>query len=222
MRVLAVDTTTARGSVAVVEDGVVVGEVRLRSDASHSRRLLPAIAFLLEALGLEADGIGGYVVANGPGSFTGLRIGLSTVQGLAIGHPAPCLGICALDALAARMQGEAERLVALMDAYRGEVYAGVYDRRARHLEGPLVVPLERVLEGLSGEVAFLGDAVAGYRDRIVDAMPEARFPDRDLFLAGTLGRLAEPRLAAGEGVAASLLRPLYVREADATHARRGR
>jgi tRNA threonylcarbamoyladenosine biosynthesis protein TsaB len=220
VRVLAVDTTTSRGSVAVVEDGAVAGEVRLRSEASHSQRLVPAIGFLLDALGLEPDAIGGYAVANGPGSFTGLRIGLSTVQGLAIGHPAPCLAVCALDALAARIAGEADRLVALMDAYRGEVYAGVYDSEARRVDGPQVARIERVLQGLAGEVAFVGDGVAGYRETIRAAMPQARFPDRELFLAGTLGRLAVPRLAAGEGVAAAQLRPLYVREADAVQARR--
>jgi tRNA threonylcarbamoyladenosine biosynthesis protein TsaB len=223
VRVLAVDTTTARGSVAVVEGGQLLGEVRLRSEASHSRRLLPAIAFLLESLGVPLQTISGYAVANGPGSFTGLRIGLSTVQGLAIGHAAPCLAIPALDALAARMRGAAPRLVALMDAYRGELYAGIYDSDAGLLEGPLLLSPERLLERLGQSVtAFLGDGACLYRERIAQGHPGAVFPERSLFLAGTLGLLAGPRLSAGEGGDAALLRPLYVREADAMRALRSR
>jgi len=221
--VLAVDTTTVRGSVAVVEGGEVLAELRLRSEASHSRTLLPGLDFLLQSLGLTPASVEGYVVASGPGSFTGLRIGLSTVQGLALARPGPCLGVPALDALAAKMRGAAERLVALMDAYRGEVYAAVYDAEARPLEAPCVMPPAAFLARLGpGRVAFLGDAVAGYRAALGSARPDAVFPDRELFLAGALGRLAEPRLAAGEGGPPASLRPLYVREADALQAQRAR
>jgi tRNA threonylcarbamoyladenosine biosynthesis protein TsaB len=213
MRILAVDTTTARESVAVVWDGEVRGEVRVHSTDSHSRRLVPAIDFLLQSLALPPAQIEGYAVTTGPGSFTGLRVGLSTVQGLALASGRPCLGLSALDVLAARIAGSAPHLAALMDATRGEVFAGLYDEAGRPVRQASATPLETWLEGLPPACAFTGDAVAAARPLIEARLPQARFPRRGLFLAGTLGRLAEPRLVAGEGVAPQDLRPLYLREA---------
>ncbi len=208
------DTTTPRGSVAVVEGGELLGEVRLLCADSHSRRVLPAIAFLLEGLGLAPHDLAAYAVTIGPGSFTGLRVGLSTVQGLALAGGRPCLGVPALDVLAALIAGCAEWLVAMMDAYRDEVFAGVYDREVRLVGSRCLAPPQLVLEGLPGPAAFVGDGADRYRGRIAELNQGAVFPPRELFLAGTLGRLAAPRLAAGEGVSPDALRPLYLREAD--------
>jgi tRNA threonylcarbamoyladenosine biosynthesis protein TsaB len=213
MIVLAVDTTTARESAAVADAGEVRGEVRLFSSDTHSRRLVPAIDFLLSQLGLAPGAIEGFAVTTGPGSFTGLRVGLSTIQGLALAAGRPCFGAPALDVLAARIAGTAPHLVALMDAYRAEVFAGLYDGAARALAPPLVTPLEPWLATLPRGCAFIGDAVAAHRASIEAACPDAVFPARPLFLAGTLGLLAEAALREGRGVAAEELRPLYLREA---------
>ncbi|HUG52395.1 MAG TPA: tRNA (adenosine(37)-N6)-threonylcarbamoyltransferase complex dimerization subunit type 1 TsaB, partial [Vicinamibacteria bacterium] len=123
MKILAVDTTTERESVAFVESGVVEGEVRLRTVDGHSRRLMPAIASLLEAMGRSVLEVEGYAVTVGPGSFTGLRVGLGTVQGLALAASRPCLGVCTLDVLAATVAGEAPALAAVLDGAReGQVF----------------------------------------------------------------------------------------------------
>jgi tRNA threonylcarbamoyladenosine biosynthesis protein TsaB len=212
MKVLAVDTTTARGSVALVDGGEVAGEVRLIV-GSHSSQLVPAVAFLLERLGLGPGDVGGYAVAVGPGSFTGLRVGISTVQGLALASGRPCLGVPALDVLAERIRGCAEELVAMIDAFRGEVFAAVYDAEARPRGGPVVEEPGAFLARVGPAAAFVGDGALLHRDAILRLRPRAAFPRRSLYLAGTLGRLAEPRLAAGEGVGPEALRPLYLRDA---------
>jgi len=197
--------------VALVSGGEVLGEVRLHSGAGHSHSVMPSVAFLLESLGLGPLEVEGFAVASGPGSFTGLRIGISTVQGLALASGRPCLALCALDLLAARMRGAAPCLVAMIDAYRDEVYAGVYDPEGR-LQGPWRTEAPAALvASLPQEAAFLGDGAARYRDEILRLRPGAGFPERSLFLAGTLGLLAEPRLQAGEGGPAEGLRPLYLR-----------
>ena len=213
MRILAVDTTTASGSVAFLS-GDAEGEVRLRPVENHSSRLVPAMAFLLEGLGLVPADVEAYVVATGPGSFTGLRVGISTVQGLALGTGRPCLGIPALDALAARMRGCAPCLVAVMDAWRGEVFTSVCDASGQPLGPALVEPPESLLARVPDGAAFLGDGAVRYREKILARRPRAVFPERDLFLAATLARLAAPRLAAGEGGPPEWLRPLYLREPD--------
>src|SRR4051812_29396863 len=118
MRVLAVDTTSERESVALADGGVVVAEVRLRTAEVPSRRILPAIAFVLESAGVAAADVEGYAVTVGPGSFTGIRVGLSTVQGLALAAGRPCLGVSTLDIVAALARGEAPTLVPMIDAGR--------------------------------------------------------------------------------------------------------
>jgi tRNA threonylcarbamoyladenosine biosynthesis protein TsaB len=211
VRVLAVDTTTERGSVAIVSGGEVLGEVRLRSGMGHSKRLMPAIAFLLDGLGLKAEDIEGFAVTAGPGSFTGLRVGLSCVQGLALASGRPCLGLSTLDVLAARIAGSAPTLVAAMDAYRGEVYACLYEADGRRRGDPVTAAPAQAFAGLPAGTAFIGDGAVKYREEIRTAVADARFPTRTAFLAGTLGLLAEPALQAGSGVAPAALRPLYLR-----------
>jgi tRNA threonylcarbamoyladenosine biosynthesis protein TsaB len=214
VRVLAVDTTTERGSVAVTEDDCVRGEIRLASGEGHSRRLLPAVDFLLHSLGLHPGDIEAFAVTTGPGSFTGLRVGLSTVQGLALGAGRLCLGMSALDVLAARIAGTAPASVALMDAYRGEVYGAVYDGEGGMVGQASVERPEALVDRTPEVAAFVGDGAQRHRELIVSLRPRALFPPRSLFLAGTLGRLAAPRLKCGEGVAPAELRPLYLREPD--------
>lgn len=214
MKVLAVDTTTERGSIAVAEDGAVRGEVRLAGPEGHSARLLPAIEFLLGALGLAPRDVEGFAVTTGPGSFTGLRVGLSTVQGLALASGRRCLGVSALDVLAARVAGAAPALVAMMDAYRGEVYGAVYDGDGRAAGPPSVERPEGFVVRVPEEAAFIGDGAERHRALIQSLRPRALFPARSLFLAGTLARMAAPALARGEGVVPSALRPLYLREPD--------
>lgn len=211
MRVLAVDTTTPWGSVALVDGDSVAGEIRLRSERGHSERLLPGIAFLLEGLGLPPGEIEAYAVAIGPGSFTGLRVGISTVQGLALASGRPCLGVCALDVLAERIRGAAPCLVAMIDASHAEVFAAVYDAEARLKGERAALAPAALLETIPDEAAFSGDGALRYRSEILARRTRALFPDRSLYLAGTLGRLAAPRFAAGEGFAPQALRPLYLR-----------
>jgi tRNA threonylcarbamoyladenosine biosynthesis protein TsaB len=214
VRVLAVDTTTARESVALAEGGEVRGEIRLSRVDVHSTHLLPSIAFLLEGLGLAPTEVDGYAVAAGPGSFTGLRVGLGTVQGLALAADRPCVGISTLDALAAGAVGSADCIVAVMEAHRGEVFGGIYDGQGRRRGEPGATPLAALLDRVEGGAAFVGDGAVKYRSEIASARPDAVFPARDLFLAGTLARMGEAVLSAGGGVAASELRPLYLRDAS--------
>lgn len=211
IRILAVDTTTERGSVAIVSAGEVLGEVRLRSGMGHSKRLMPAVAFLIEGLGLTAADIEGYAVTAGPGSFTGLRVGLSCVQGLALASGRRCVGLCTLDVLAARIAGAAPTLAAAMDAYRGEVYACAFERDGSRRGDPVTAVPGEAFAGLPPGTAFIGDGALRYRAEIEAAVPSAVFPARTAFLAGTLGLRAEPVLASGGGVAPAELRPLYLR-----------
>jgi tRNA threonylcarbamoyladenosine biosynthesis protein TsaB len=213
--ILALDTSTERESVAVVRDDTVMGEIRLRAVEGHSRRLLPAVDFLLSSLALAPADLAGFAVTLGPGSFTGLRVGLSTVQGLALGAGLPSVGLCTLDVMAASLAGRADCLVAMMDAYRGQVFAAIYDREGRLLSERVAEDPQLFVERLPERPLVIGDGASRYREILYERRPQAEVAGDDaLFLAGTLGRLAAPRLAAGQGQPPGELRPLYLRGAD--------
>jgi len=213
MRVLAIDTTTRSGSVAVVDAEHVLGELRFAGELDHSARVLPAARALLAVLGLPLADVDAFAVTLGPGSFTGLRVGIATVQGLVLASRRPCLGVSTLDVLAARIRGAAATLVAAIDAYRDEVYLGVYDAEARPQGPPRVGRPEALAATLPPAAACIGDGALRYRDALAAGCPGASFQRRSLFLAASLGELAVPRLLAGEGADAGSLRPLYLRGA---------
>jgi tRNA threonylcarbamoyladenosine biosynthesis protein TsaB len=216
MILLSVDTTTPWSSVAVLRDGAVQAEHRLREDGGHSRTLFVAIEHLTRALGLAPSEIDAYAVAVGPGSFTGVRIGVSAVQGLALGSSRPCLGFTSLHGLAAKLQGSAAAaIVPMIDAYRDQVYGAVYESDLRLRVEPVAADPEALLaQAGDGPVTVVGDGAMRYRDRIAAARPDAVFADRSPFIAAALGRVAYAALAAGQGGPAASLRPLYLRAPD--------
>lgn len=213
MRLLALDTTTPNGSVAILEDEEVRAEIRMVSE-SHSLWLVSALQELYANAGWSPRDVEGYAVASGPGSFTGLRVGLSTVQGLALAAGRPCLGVTTLEALAYLARGSADTVVALVDAFRDEVFHARYDGQGRAAGDRGVGRIERALAGLAGRVAFVGEGARRYRAEILAHFPQAVLPDIEPFLAVPVGRLALPRFHAGEGIPPRALRPVYLREAD--------
>ena len=198
---------------ALVEGGQTRGEVRLVT-AVPSIAVLPAVDLVLRSLGLGAADVDGYAVTLGPGSFTGVRVGLSTVQGLGLGSGRPCLGLSTLDVLAAGIAGQADHLVVLADAFRDEVFVGRYDRDARPVAPPSRQRPEAVLADLPAQCVLTGDGARRYEGLVRERLPGARIVAGDPFLAAALGRLAEPLLEGGGGVSAAELRPLYLRDAD--------
>ncbi len=191
----------------------ILAEARLVTTAGHSRWLLPAVEALLRGLGLEAGAVDVFAVTIGPGSFTGLRVGLGTVQGLALASGRPCVGLPTLDVLAGAAAGASGTVVALVDAFRGEVYSGVFDAAGLLRRPHGVGPLAAVLEGLPAGTAFVGDAAVDHREAIRGVVRDAVFPASPEFLAAPLATAARRRAISGASVSASGLRPLYLRDA---------
>src|SRR5262245_32316951 len=163
MVVLALDTTTRAGSCALVRDGVVTIE-RSSETQEHASRLPRELMTLLDEAAVVLADIDVFAVATGPGSFTGLRIGIATMQGLAFAGGKPLIGISTLDALA--HQAGSPRTATWIDAWRGDVYAALYEQ-GRMTRGPSVIRPDDELELLRGAPAhFIGDGVAMYRETI--------------------------------------------------------
>jgi tRNA threonylcarbamoyladenosine biosynthesis protein TsaB len=225
MVVLALDTTSRQGSSAVVIDGVVVAELAGDASLAQAARLPADLQALLARAQLRLDEVDVFAVATGPGSFTGLRIGIATMQGLAFASAKPLIGVSGLDALATIAQEtsdgrEPRRTATWVDAWRGEVYAALYEG-VREIEPVSVEPPERVLARLQDGACFIGDGVALHRALIEQRLGHlARVaPISAPPLAGAIARLAYAAARAGARPAADAIRPLYVRRPDAEIAR---
>lgn len=188
-------------------------EVRATTTDGHSRWLVAAVDVALSGLGLEPRDLDGFAVTLGPGSFTGLRVGMSTIQGLGLATGRPCLGVPSLDVLAASAVGRAPSIVALVEAIRGEVFGAVYDGEGRLRGDRRAGKVSDFLQGVDRGVAFVGDGARRYRSEIEALCADAVFPPVDLFLAAALGRQAVEPLQAGKGGPPGELRPMYLRAA---------
>lgn len=231
MRVLALDTTTRDGSVALVEDDRVIDERRGDPGRTHAERLPGELDALVRAHGSGWAEIDLFAVASGPGSFTGLRIGIATIQGLAFVNRRRVVGIPALDALA-QLGGRGEApgaiVAAWMDAHRSDVFAALYritgaplfaPDRLVTIEGPTVgdpvATIARWAQHLAGAAAlFVGDGAMKYGEAIARHAPQARIV-APRPLAAAIGRLAIARALGGDTVDPAGIQPLYVRRSDA-------
>ena len=231
MLVLALDTTTRTGSCALARDGRVLREEASDAERGHAERLPGDLAALLEHAGVALREVDVFAVATGPGSFTGLRIGIATMQGLAVARGTPLVGVSAFDALAliagepnkVRPTGHVGRALSgssfvatWIDAWRGEVYAALYEG-GREITPPTVAAPEPLLATMpAGGILFLGDGAATFRDLIGRTLGErARFADPITPpIAGTMALLATEAARAGDAPPPHAIRPLYVRRPD--------
>jgi tRNA threonylcarbamoyladenosine biosynthesis protein TsaB len=219
MVILALDTTTPTGSCALAVDGVVVREEASDPSLPPATRLPLDLMAILEHGSMKLGDVDGFAVAIGPGSFTGLRIGIATMQGLAFAAGKPLIGVSALDALArlAEVEAEGRRIATWVDAWRGEVYAALYEG-PREIEAPAVAAPDRVLAGLGRTpTIYIGDGARTYHDRIRDAMGDAgRVAGLTTpLLAGVIAILGGSTAAQGAYAPPHAIRPLYVRRTDA-------
>ena len=225
LTVLAIDTSSATGSVALVRGGETLGEAALTSLPGHSESLLYALTRLLADAGVTLDGVDLLAAGVGPGSFTGLRVGLSAMKGLHLATGTPLLGAPSLLALAmhADRSDRAPLVCAAIDARRGDVFAAVY--RAEGGAYAPVVPeqmtrpgaLHALLEGLGAPVLCLGDAFFPAAPPLVAALPcmiVPPVPALHLPSAVHVAAIAAARRARGEADLAAGLEPRYVRPVD--------
>ena len=226
MKILAVDTATLAGGVALTEDERLIGEVTLELPRKHSERLIPSIAFLLEQHRLQPQDLDGLAVDIGPGSFTGLRVGLATMKGLAFSLHKPLVGINSLEVLAENAAFASGILAPVLDARKGQIFTALFRGKAggqpeRVSEDWCLDPDE--LAGRISEPALLfGEGARVYREVLHKTLgeravfaPTGYDPLRALHLA----RLAWPRLLAGEGQDPDALAPRYLRLSDAERTR---
>jgi len=220
MRLLALDASTWWGGAALLdlddETPRVVAEIGVHIEGSHAARLLPLVERLLDAADWPKSSIDAYAAVRGPGSFTGIRVALGLMSGLALAASRPCVGIGTLPAMAdAHGPASADR-VPLLDAGRGEVYGARFDAAGSppQARGSAWVgdPLRALEAGV--DVIVFGSGARAYEQRLKDAGYAGAVSRPSASTAAAAGRIALSMLAAGTVVPGDLA-PLYIRPSDA-------
>lgn len=230
MLVLGIETATMTGGVALANDERVISEYTLNVRTTHTARLMPALDQILKDSSVDKREIDGIAISLGPGSFTGLRIGMATAKGLALGLDIPLTGVPTLDALACNVPFATYQICTILDAKKKEVYYSLYrygepQIKGEHIGSPLqrqvpyqVVPPADLVSQIDEKTIFLGDAVDAYGDFIRERLGDLalfapgaqRFPR-----AATVAEMGLAKLKAGEHLDIAFAEPIYIRLSDA-------
>lgn len=232
MRILAIDTTVKTAAAALVEDGNLIAEYSLNTD-THSTTLLPMIASLLSLSDTTVKDLDLLAVSAGPGSFTGVRIGVSTIKGLAFADNIPCVGVSSLEAMAMNFTGIPGAIVPVINARNKMVYAAVFTSDGIHVpkresedEQILITDLLERLKSLNGPIYFTGDAcglILAENNNSFNIENIAGTPEKLKNPSGYGVAVAAERIWSAESdksfFAESHLAPIYLRKSQAERER---
>ncbi len=224
MKVLAVDTSSTVAAVAVMDEGGLLGEYSLNYGKTHSQRLMPMIEELLGGLGMTPADVDLYAASSGPGSFTGLRIGITTIKAMAYAQSKPVISIPTLDALALNISGTSGLVCPVMDARNRQVYTALYQNSSAGVTniteymGIMVEELVQMIKDKNSDVVFVGEAVALYREYFKESLGErCSFAPPSLMLqrAASVAQLALERAGEGKTESCYDMTPFYLRKPQA-------
>lgn len=222
MKILGIDTSTPIGSVALIDDDNIVAEHTLNIVQAHSSRLMPAIDTVLKWGEITPDELDGCAIGIGPGSFTGIRIGVATVKSLCYAVDKPIVGVSTLEAIAYNFRWTEALVCPILDARRNEVYGGVFHggKEWQRISDDLCLPVDSFLAELEkhilpeSTIIFVGDGIATYGDAIRNIHPEtAHFADAifNVPRGAAIAKLGANRLKQGDSDDYWTLVPNYVR-----------
>lgn len=230
MKILALDSSGLVAGVAYLEDGVIKGASSVNHMKTHSQTLLLMVDNLVKSLDAKLDEIDYIAVANGPGSFTGLRIGVATAKGLGFGLDKETIGVSTLEALSLNWQGVCGLVCPIMDARRSQVYTAVYKFGEKYPkpdeihapESMMIEDLVNILNDAGETVYFTGDGVPVYRKYIEDNLKVPFVwptPSNAYQNAANVAVLASIYADEGKAVKAADLTPVYLRKPQAERER---
>lgn len=222
MRVLAVDTSSNVATVAVMEDDLLLGEYILNHKKTHSQKIMPMIEQLLSDLELTANDIDVFAAAAGPGSFTGLRIGVATVKALAHAAGKDVVSVGTLEALAYNVPYSEHIIVPIMDARRNNVFTASYiwDEGFKQIGEPEGITIEECIDACGNflETVFVGDGAMAHKDYIVEKLGDkAIFPHAAVLnsRASSVAAIAMEKAKRGETESYLEMKPYYIKKSQA-------
>ena len=219
MKILAIDTSSFPASVSICDDGVILGEYVIRNQRKHSQNIMVMTERLFCDLGIDISEIDVFAVTVGPGSFTGLRIGISTVRALAQAMKKPVVAVNTLMALAYNLSSVDNVIVPMLDARRDEVFTAAYkfsDGEICEVTAPCVMTIVEINEKYEGQnIIFVGDGVLMHKDELCetgfDFAPSQLMETR----ASALAIAAFKKAQKGEITDFNAVQPLYLRKSQA-------
>lgn len=222
MKILGIDTSTPIGSVALIDDENIVAEHTLNIVQAHSSRLMPAIDTVLKWGEITPHELDGCVVGIGPGSFTGIRIGVATAKSLCYAVDKPIVGVSTLEALAYNLRWSDGVICPILDARRSEIYGGIFQGgiQWKRISDDLCLSIDAFLDELDSRISsdappiFVGDGLATYGEAIQERLGETvSFADAifNVPRGSTIAKLGAQRLSRGDTDSYWTLVPNYVR-----------
>ena len=228
MKIFALDTATQSCSVAIIEDGALLAELTVVNRQTHSRHILDLTNTICRKVNLKPSDMDGFAVSIGPGSFTGLRIGISTVKGLAFSFKRPIVGVSSLDALAWQSAQIGFLICPLLDARKKEVYACRYrfdDNGLKKAGAEMVASPAEAVQDIREPSMFVGNAVMLYREQISAALGKLAHyaaSGQHTIRASSIAWLSMPSFCRKQTDNVASLVPQYVRKSDAEIKTQGR
>ncbi|NIS74352.1 MAG: tRNA (adenosine(37)-N6)-threonylcarbamoyltransferase complex dimerization subunit type 1 TsaB [Deltaproteobacteria bacterium] len=222
MKVLALETATSTGSIAILDDrDGLVAETRVNITIAHSERLMSTVQWLLQASQVTMDDLDAFAVSIGPGSFTGLRIGLSTVKGFCYATGRPLVPVPTLDAFSRVLSFCGHQICPMFDAKKNEVYTGLYrweKGSMKKIMPEVSIQPDDLFRRITEPTVFLGEGARVYEKLIRDRLREhALFapPSKMSPAASTVAEIAVEKIRSGDYADPVSLTPLYIRKSEA-------
>ena len=223
MKILGIDTSTMAANVAVLEDDKLICEYTINTKKTHSQKLMPMIENMLKLSDLDIKEIDAIAICVGPGSFTGLRIGMATAKAMAHVNNIPLIGVNSLEILGANMDLCNRNICSILDAQRNQVYMNKYilkDDKITELEEISIKPIDELLEEISSsneDWVLVGEAVYKYKEKIEEisniTIPS---PANNITKASTLCFVARDKMLANVQVYNCYnINPMYIRKSQA-------
>ena len=219
LKILGIDTSSEFLNIAWSEDKDIIKEESYLLDRKHASQLVPKVMGLLKRHRVSINKIDAFVIGLGPGSFTGLRIGVSAIKGFGIATGKPCVGVASIDSIACNARGCDKAIVPIIDAKRGQVYAAIYKRKCElvdRLSDYMLLPIDKLMAKIKTQPVFLGDGVSLYRDNILSINKKAIFLEKKDWYpgAGNLIMLGFARVKKAKKNNMDKLAPLYLYPKD--------
>lgn len=216
MKILSVDSSSVSASVAITENGATLAENFINNGLTHSQTLMPMVEKTLKDSGVSIKDIDLFAITNGPGSFTGVRIGIASVKGMADALNKKCMAISTLEAIAEPLKNEDSIACAVMDARCNQVYTAIFENGKRLCEDKAVLidELGVELKNYNKKVVFIGDGSVLCYEKLKDVVTDISVADENIryIHASSIGRLAEDKIENGEEpIDSAKLVPYYLR-----------
>lgn len=212
MKILAIDTTSKICSVALLENEEIIDEINLNSGLTHSEKLMPIVKEILEKNNTELKDINLIGVDVGPGSFTGIRIGVASVKAMAEVLNIPIAAVTSLEVLSRNCSNDSKKAT-LIDARNNQVYMGIFDENYNKIEEYLADDINIAIEKISKyeKIVLIGDGVSIHSKLLVEKLPEASFSMVNEQYARNLGKMAYKKYKENDLKNADTVMPIYLR-----------